>query len=109
VRGDVPYVRIRQHTNLQDGTIGHAMRGECPLILKDYVSVGHGAMLHGCVIESHCLIGMRATILNNVTVGEGSIVGAGALITEGTVIPPRSLVFGMPAKVRRELSDEEVA
>jgi carbonic anhydrase/acetyltransferase-like protein (isoleucine patch superfamily) len=66
-------------------------------------------MLHGCVIESHCLIGMRATILNNVTVGEGSIVGAGALITESTIIPPHSLVFGMPATVKRRLSDEEVA
>lgn len=109
IRGDVDYVRIGKHTNIQDGTIGHVMKDECPLILKDYVSVGHGAMLHGCVIESHCLIGMRATILNHVVVGEGSIVGAGALITEGTIIPPHSLVIGMPAKVKRTLSDEEVA
>jgi carbonic anhydrase/acetyltransferase-like protein (isoleucine patch superfamily) len=65
-------------------------------------------MLHGCEIESHCLIGMRATILNNVKVGAHSIVGAGALITEGTVIPPRSLVLGLPAKVKRELTDAEV-
>jgi carbonic anhydrase/acetyltransferase-like protein (isoleucine patch superfamily) len=66
-------------------------------------------MLHGCTVESHCLIGMRATLLNNVVVGEHSIVGAGALLTEGLVVPPRSLVLGMPAKVKRPLTDEEVA
>jgi carbonic anhydrase/acetyltransferase-like protein (isoleucine patch superfamily) len=109
IRGDVDIVRIGQHTNIQDGSIGHVMRNECPLILKDYVTVGHGAMLHGCTIESHCLIGMRATLLNNVVVGEYSIVGAGALITERTKVPPRSLVMGMPAKVKRELTDKEVA
>jgi carbonic anhydrase/acetyltransferase-like protein (isoleucine patch superfamily) len=108
IRGDVHYIRIGKHTNIQDGSIGHVMKDEYPLILKDYVSIAHGVMLHGCVIESHCLIGMRATILNNVTVGEGSIVGAGALITEGTVIPPHSLVMGMPAKVKRQLSEDEV-
>jgi carbonic anhydrase/acetyltransferase-like protein (isoleucine patch superfamily) len=85
------------------------MRNECPLILHDYVSIAHGVMLHGCTVESHCLIGMRATILNNVVVGEYSIVGAGALITEGMKIPPRSLVLGMPARVKRPLTDEEAA
>ena len=109
IRGDVDIVRIGQHTNFQAGSIGHVMRNECPLILRDYVTVGHGAMLHGCTIESHCLIGMRATLLNNVVVGEYSIVGAGALITEGTRIPPRSLVFGMPARVKRSLTDGEAA
>ena len=109
VRGDVNYVRIGKHTNIQDGSIGHVMRDACPLILKDYVSVGHGVVLHGCTIESHCLIGMSATLLNDVVVGEYSIIGAGALVTEGTVIPPRSLVFGMPAKVKRPLTDDEAA
>jgi carbonic anhydrase/acetyltransferase-like protein (isoleucine patch superfamily) len=85
------------------------MKNECPLILRDYVTIGHGVMLHGCTVESHCLIGMRATLLNNVVVGEHSIVGAGALLTEGMVVPPRSLVLGMPAKVKRPLTDEEVA
>lgn len=107
VRGDVHHVRIGRHTNIQDGSIGHVMRGACPLILRDYITVGHGVMMHGCTIESHCLIGMRATLLNDVVVGEHSIVGAGALITEGTVIPPRSLVLGTPAKVKRPLTDEE--
>jgi carbonic anhydrase/acetyltransferase-like protein (isoleucine patch superfamily) len=109
VRGDVDIIRIGRHTNIQDGSICHVMRNECPLILHDYVTVGHGAMLHGCTIESHCLIGMRATLLNNVTVGEYSIVGAGALVTQGTTIPPRSLVVGMPARVTRPLTDQEIA
>ena len=109
VRGDVNYVRIGKYTNIQDGSIGHVQKDLFPLILHDYVTVGHGVMMHGCTIESHCLIGMRATILNEVVVGEHSIVGAGALITERTVIPPRSLVLGLPAKVKRQLSDEEVA
>ena len=109
IRGDVDIVRIGHHTNIQDASIGHVMRNECPLILRDYVTVGHGVMLHGCTVESHCLIGMRATLLNNVVVGEYSIVGAGAVITEGKKIPPRSLVLGVPAKVKRSLSEEEVA
>lgn len=109
VRGDVDVVRIGRYTNIQDGSIGHVMRNECPLILGDYVTIGHGVMLHGCAVESHCLIGMRATLLNHVKVGEYSIVGAGALLTEGTVVPPRSLVLGMPAKVKRELTDAEIA
>jgi carbonic anhydrase/acetyltransferase-like protein (isoleucine patch superfamily) len=105
----VDIVRIGHHTNIQDASIGHVMRNQCPLILRDYVTVGHGVMLHGCTVESHCLIGMRATLLNNVVVGEYSIVGAGAVITEGKKIPPRSLVLGVPAKVKRPLSEEEVA
>src|SRR5678815_576590 len=105
VRGDVDIIRIGAHTNIQDGSVLHVMRNQYPLVLHDYVTVGHGAMLHGCEIESHCLIGMRATLLNNVVVGEYSIVGAGALITEGTKIPPRSLVMGLPAKVKRRLTD----
>jgi carbonic anhydrase/acetyltransferase-like protein (isoleucine patch superfamily) len=109
IRGDVHFIRIGRHTNIQDGSILHVMKDQYSLILRDYVTIGHGVMLHGCEIDSHCLIGMRATILNNAKVGSHCIVGAGALITEGTVIPPRSLVLGMPAKVKRELTDQEVA
>jgi carbonic anhydrase/acetyltransferase-like protein (isoleucine patch superfamily) len=108
VRGDVHFIRIGKHTNIQDGSICHVMKDEFPLILEDYVTVGHGVMLHGCTIESHCLIGMRATILNNARIGEHSIVGAGAVVTEGMVVPPRSLVLGMPAKVKRPLTEQEV-
>ncbi len=109
VRGDVHYIRIGKYTNIQDGSICHVMKDLYPLILQDHVTIAHGVMLHGCTIESHCLIGMRATIMNNAVVGAHSIVGAGALITENIIIPPRSLVLGMPAKVKRQLTDEEVA
>ena len=109
VRGDVHYIRIGKHTNIQDGSICHVMKDEFPLILEDYVTVGHGAMLHGCRIGSHCLIGMRATILNDAKIGDHSIIGAGAVVTEGMVVPPRSLVLGMPAKVKRPLSGDEAA
>ena len=108
VRGDVNYVRIGKYTNIQDCSIGHVQKDLFPLILHDYVTVGHGVMMHGCTIDSHCLVGMRATILNAAVVGAYSIVGAGALITERTVIPPRSLVLGMPARVKRELTEEEI-
>jgi carbonic anhydrase/acetyltransferase-like protein (isoleucine patch superfamily) len=104
VRGDVNYIRIGARTNIQDGSILHVMKDEYPLILGDDITVGHSVTLHGCTIESRCLIGMRATILNGVVIGEGSIVAAGALLTERTIIPPRSLVMGSPGKVKRTLT-----
>ena len=104
VRGDVNYIRIGARTNIQDGSILHVMKDEYPLILGDDITVGHSVTLHGCTIESRCLIGMRATILNGVVVGEGSIVAAGALLTERTIIPPRSLVVGAPGKIKRQLT-----
>jgi carbonic anhydrase/acetyltransferase-like protein (isoleucine patch superfamily) len=109
IRGDVHYIRIGTHTNIQDGSILHVMKDQYPLVLHDYVTVGHGVMLHGCEIASHCLIGMRATVLNNAKIGAHCIIGAGAVVTEGTVIPERSLVMGLPAKVKRPLTDDEVA
>jgi carbonic anhydrase/acetyltransferase-like protein (isoleucine patch superfamily) len=107
VRGDIHHIRIGERTNIQDGSVCHVMRGECPVILGDSVTIGHGVVLHGCTVESHCLVGMNATLLNNVRVGEYSIVAAGALLPEGMVVPSRSLVMGMPARVRRTLSDDE--
>jgi len=104
MRGDVNYIRIGARTNIQDGSILHVMKDEYPLILGDDITVGHSVTLHGCTIESRCLIGMRATILNGVVVGEGSIVAAGTLLTERTIIPPRSLVVGSPGKVKRQLT-----
>jgi carbonic anhydrase/acetyltransferase-like protein (isoleucine patch superfamily) len=104
VRGDVNYVRIGARTNIQDGSILHVMKDEYPLILGDDITVGHSVTLHGCTIESRCLIGMRATILNGVVVGEGSIIAAGTLLTERTIIPPRSLVVGAPGKIKRQLT-----
>jgi gamma-carbonic anhydrase len=104
IRGDVHYIRIGARTNIQDGSICHVMRDEYPLILGDDVTIGHSVTLHGCTIESRCLIGMGAVILNGVTVGTGSIVAAGTLLTERTVIPAGSLVMGSPGKVKRLLT-----
>jgi carbonic anhydrase/acetyltransferase-like protein (isoleucine patch superfamily) len=109
VRGDIHHIRIGARTNIQDGSVCHVMRGEYPCILGDSVTIGHGVVLHGCTVESHCLVGMNSTLLNDVRIGEYSIVAAGALVPEGTVIPPGSLVMGMPARVRRLLTDDEAA
>jgi carbonic anhydrase/acetyltransferase-like protein (isoleucine patch superfamily) len=109
VRGDVHYVRIGARTNIQDSSICHVMRDEWPLILGDDVTIGHSVTLHGCTIESRCLIGMGAVILNGVTIGAGSIVAAGTLLTERTIIPPGSLVMGSPGKVNRALTETDKA
>ncbi|MBI2834961.1 MAG: gamma carbonic anhydrase family protein [Acidobacteria bacterium] len=108
VRGDVNSIRIGRRTNIQDGCVVHVMRGTHSTFIGDEVTVGHGAIIHGCTIEDRCLIGMGAILLNGVKVGAGSIVAAGSLLVEDTVIPPRSLVMGSPAKVRRALGDAEV-
>src|ERR1700760_5101882 len=101
VRGDVDYIRIGARTNIQDGSILHVMRDEWPLILGDDVTVGHSVTLHGCTIESMCLIGMGAIILNGARIGGGSIVAGGTLGTERTVIPPGGFVMGGAAEGER--------
>ncbi len=108
IRGDLDIATIGKKTNIQDGVLCH-VDDNAPLTVGDYVTVGHGAILHGCTIGDECLIGMGATILNNATIGDQSIIAAGALIPEGAEIPPRSLVMGVPGKVVRELSEEEVS
>ena len=107
VRGDVHYIRVGAHSNVQDCAVLHGMRHLYPVIVGEYVTIGHNATVHGCVVEDACLIGMGATIMNNARIGEGTIVAAGALIPEGMVIPPRSLVAGVPGKVRRELTSDD--
>jgi gamma-carbonic anhydrase len=109
VRGDVNTIRIGDRSNIQDGTVVHVMHGTHPTRIGDDVTIGHAAVVHGCTIGNRVLVGMGATILNGAVVGEDSIVAAGSLVTEGAVIPPRSLAMGSPAKVRRTLSDEDVA
>jgi len=109
VRGDVHWIRIGARSNVQDGTIVHVMIGTHPTTIGDDVTIGHGAIVHGCTLQDRILVGMGAIILNGVVVGSDSIVAAGTLLTEGTQVPPRSLVMGSPGKVRRELSDEDVA
>jgi len=108
IRGDVHYIRIGARSNIQDGSVLHVMKDEFPLILGDDVTVGHGVVLHGCTIESRCLIGMRSTILNGAKIGAGCIIAAGTLIPEGMVVPPGSLVMGHPGKVRRTLSPADL-
>ena len=109
VRGDVHWIRIGDRTNVQDGTVVHVMNRTHPTAIGDDVTIGHAAIVHGCTIGSRVLVGMGAVLLNGATVGDDSIVAAGTLLTEGTVVPPRSLVMGSPGKVKRPLSDDEVA
>jgi carbonic anhydrase/acetyltransferase-like protein (isoleucine patch superfamily) len=108
LRADSETLTLGVGSYLQDNVVVHVDHG-APATIGAGVSVGHGAVVHGCTIDDDCLIGMNATVLNGAVVGRESLVAAGALVLEGTVIPPRSLVAGVPAKVRRELSDEEVA
>jgi len=109
VRGDVHWIRIGHRTNIQDGTIVHVMRDTHPTTLGDEVTVGHGVILHGCTLHDRCLVGMGAIVLNGADVGSDSIIAAGTLVVEGMRVPPRSLVMGSPARVRRTLTEEEVA
>ena len=107
VRGDVNAIRIGANSNVQDCAVLHGMRYVYPVIVGDWVTIGHNATVHGCTVEDACLIGMGCTILNDCRIGEGSIVAAGAVLPEHTVIPPNSLVAGVPGKVRRTLGDED--
>ncbi len=109
VRGDVFHIRIGDRTNIQDGTVVHVTNGTHATILEDEVTVGHNVTLHGCYIERGCLIGMGSIVMDGARIGARSIVAAGALVAPGTIVPPRSLVIGVPAKVKRALTDEEVA
>ena len=109
VRGDVNYIRVGARTNVQDMTMIHVSSKTHPTILEDEITVGHRVTLHGCHVESRCLIGMGSILLDGVRVGNNSLVGAGSLLTPGTIIPPRSLVIGSPARVKRELTGDEIA
>ena len=109
VRGDIHYIRIGARSNVQDNSVIHVRNGSHPTILEDEVTIGHSVTLHGCYVERGCLIGIGSILLDDVRIGEKSLVAAGALVSPGTVIPPRSLVMGFPAKVKRPLTEEEVA
>ncbi|MFD4420668.1 gamma carbonic anhydrase family protein [Agromyces sp. NPDC058484] len=108
LRAEAEPIRLGEGANLQDTVVCHVDAG-FPLTVGRGVSVGHGAVLHGCTVEDDCLIGMGATVLNGAVIGAGSLVAAGAVVLEGTVVPPGSLVAGVPGKVRRELTDDERA
>lgn len=104
IRGDVNRIEVGRYSNVQDNAVLH-VEDDRPCILGDFVTVGHGAIVHGSTVEDHVLIGMGATVLSRCHIGRGSIIAAGALVKEGTVIPPYSLVVGLPARVVR--TDEE--
>ena len=107
LRGDVEPITVGEGSNIQDGSVVHTDPG-CPTIIGKNVTIGHLVMLHGCVIEDDCLIGIGSTILNKAKIGKNSIIGANALITENKVIPERSLVLGSPGKIVRQVTDDEI-
>lgn len=108
LRGDVNFIRIGKRTNIQDATVIHVSSKTHPTILENEITVGHRVTLHGCYVESNCLIGIGSIILDGARIGKNSLIAAGSLVTPGTQVPERSLVMGSPARVKRELTDEEV-
>ena len=108
VRGDVHYIHIGHRTNVQDLCLLHVTSDTHPLTLGDDITVGHHAVLHGCTIKDRVLIGMGAVIMDGAVIEEDCIVGAGALVTERMHVPPKSLIHGTPARVRRSLTDDEL-
>jgi carbonic anhydrase/acetyltransferase-like protein (isoleucine patch superfamily) len=107
IRGDVNHIRIGDETSIQDNTVVHVDHRTYPCLIGNRVTVGHSAVLHGCVVNNGALIGIGAIVLNGATIGAGSIVAAGALVPEGMNVPPNMLVMGTPAKIRREVTREE--
>ncbi|WP_103502258.1 gamma carbonic anhydrase family protein [Streptomyces sp. SM14] len=106
VRAEMDTITVGEGTNVQDGCVLHCDAG-FSLTVGDGVSVGHRAVLHGCVVEDDCLIGMGSVVMNGAVIGSGSIVAAGAVVLEGTVVPPGSLAAGVPARVKRAVTEEE--
>lgn len=109
IRGDVNFIRIGARTNVQDNCTIHVSYDTWSTIIHEEVTIGHGAIVHGCTIHRGALIGMGARVLDGAVVGEQALVGAGALVPEGMHVPPRTLVVGVPARVKRELTPEELA
>lgn len=109
VRGDIHYIRIGDRSNIQDNSVIHVQNGTHPTILEEEITVGHSVTLHGCYVERGSLVGIGSILLDDVRIGANSLVAAGSLVSPGTIIPPRSLVMGIPARVKRPLTDEEVA
>ena len=107
LRGDIERITIGEESNVQDATVIHTSRG-IPVVLGKGVTIGHGAIIHGARIGNHCLIGMGAILLDGCVIGKECLIGAGALISEGVRIPPRSLVLGLPGRVKRPITREEL-
>jgi carbonic anhydrase/acetyltransferase-like protein (isoleucine patch superfamily) len=105
LRGDVNEIKVGAHSNIQDCSVVHGVTGKWPVLIGDWVTVGHSVTLHGCVVGDRCLIGVGAIVLNGARIGEGSIIAAGAVVPEGAVVEPRSLWTGVPAKFRKTLDE----
>ena len=108
IRGDVHYIRIGENSNIQDMCMLHVTNNVFPLIIEKNVSLAHSVSLHGCTLKEGCLIGIGAAVLDGAVVGEYALVGAGAVVREGFVVPPRTLVAGVPAKIIRDLNDKDI-
>jgi carbonic anhydrase/acetyltransferase-like protein (isoleucine patch superfamily) len=109
LRGDVNAIRVGANSNVQDCSVLHGQLGQYPVIVGDWVTIGHNVTVHGCVVEDGALIGIGAAVLNGARIGEGAIIAAGALVPERTIVPPRTMWAGVPAKQRRELTDADSA
>lgn len=107
VRGDVHSIRIGANSNIQDCCVLHGMRNTWPVMVGDWVTVGHSVTLHGCVVEDNCLIGMGSVVMNGARIGAGSIIAAGTLIPENRIVPPRTLWLGVPGRQFRLLTDAD--
>ena len=108
LRGDVHFITVGSRTNIQDNCTVHVTNERFPTVIAEEVTIGHGVIVHGCTIKRGALIGMGSRILDGAVIGEQALVGAGALVPEGMHVPPRTLVVGVPARVKRQLTDEEV-
>ena len=108
VRGDVNFIRIGRGSNIQDGTVIHVNRRGTPTIIEEYVTVGHGARLHGCHVKSHCLIGIGAVVLDGAVLEEECLVAAGAVVAPGTAAPGGSVLMGAPARVKRQVTEVDL-
>ncbi len=107
LRGDVNFIRIGNHVNIQDKTLVHVSRNLYPVIIGNYVSIGHSATIHACTLKDHSFVGMSATVMDDVEIGEWSFVGAGALVPPGKKIPAGVLVMGSPAKIIRDITEKD--
>jgi carbonic anhydrase/acetyltransferase-like protein (isoleucine patch superfamily) len=107
LRGDVHSIRVGANSNVQDCAVLHGQRNRYAVIVGDWVTIGHNATVHGCVVEDEVVIGLGARVLNNARIGTGSIIAAGAVVPENTIVPPRTLWAGVPAKLRRELGEKD--
>jgi len=107
VRGDINWIKIGSWTNIQDGCVVHVTNETAPTEIGDFVTVGHSAIIHGCKIESACLIGMGSIILDKAVIGSGSLVAAGSVVKGGMIVPANSMVAGNPAVIKRKISTDE--